>query len=141
MLAANSGPLQRSLTHRPPVNSNAPSPEGWCDVSELDPKERMAQLEQRIAAHKKANAPKPHMEEHYSQAQLAWRMVIELVTGLGIGFGIGYGLDTLFGTMPIFLVLFIFLGFAAGVNVMLRSAKEIQAKQVADQEAAKDEGN
>jgi ATP synthase protein I len=31
------------------------------------------------------------MEEHYSQAQLAWRMVIELVAGLGIGFGIGLG--------------------------------------------------
>ena len=82
------------------------------------------------------------MEEHYSQAQLAWRMVIELVAGLGIGFGIGYGLDSLFGTTPIFLVLFIFLGFAAGVNVMLRSAKEIQeAQQAADNEAAKDEGD
>ena len=37
------------------------------------------------------------MGEHYSQAQLAWRMVVELVAGLGIGFAIGYGLDSLFG--------------------------------------------
>ena len=35
---------------------------------------------------------------------LAWRMVIELVAGLGIGFGMGYGLDVLFGTLPVFLV-------------------------------------
>lgn len=69
-----------------------------------------------------------HMEEHYSQAQLAWRMVIELVAGLAIGFGIGYGLDSLFGTMPIFLVIFIFLGLAAGVQTMMRSAKEVQTK-------------
>jgi ATP synthase protein I len=30
--------------------------------------------------------------------------------------------------MPIFLVLFILLGFAAGVRTMLRTAQEIQAK-------------
>jgi len=52
------------------------------------------------------------------------------VAGLGIGFGIGYGLDSLFGTMPIFLVLFIFFGFAAGVLTMMRSAKEVQRKQL-----------
>ena len=92
----------------------------------------LQQLEERIEAVKKTQAPKDHMEEHYSQAQLAWRMVIELVAGMLIGFGIGYGLDTLFGTQPLFLILFIFLGFAAGVNVMIRSAREIQAKQEAD---------
>ena len=58
-------------------------------------------------------------------------MVIELVAGLGIGFGIGYGLDVLLGTLPIFLVLFVFLGLAAGVKTMLRSAQEVQRKQLA----------
>ncbi|MHC0053541.1 AtpZ/AtpI family protein [Actibacterium sp. D379-3] len=106
----------------------------------VDPaeKERLAQLEARIAELKKAHAPaKAHQDEHYSQAHLAWRMVIELVAGLGIGFGIGYGLDTLFGTLPVFLVLFILLGFVAGVKTMLRSATEIQEKMSA--EADKDE--
>lgn len=56
---------------------------------------------------------------------MAWRMVIELVTGLGVGFGIGYGLDMLFGTLPLFLVLFVLLGFAAGVRVMLGTAREL----------------
>ncbi len=107
-------------------------------VTDPDNKERLRQLEERIEAAKQAQAPKPHMEEHHSQAQLAWRMVIELVTGLLIGFGIGFGLDSLFGTTPIFLVLFILLGFAAGVNVMLRSAKEIQEKKLAE-EAERDE--
>jgi ATP synthase protein I len=53
------------------------------------------------------------------------------VAGLGIGFVIGFGLDTLLGTKPIFLVIFIFFGFAAGIKTMLRSAKEVQAKQLA----------
>jgi ATP synthase protein I len=89
---------------------------------------RLQRLDEKIAAAKRAIEPKPTVEDHYSAASQGWRMVIELVAGLGIGFGVGYGLDTLFGTMPIFLVLFILLGFAAGVRTMLRTAQEIQAK-------------
>ena len=89
-------------------------------------------LEDRIAAAKGVEK-KPHSEEHYSQANMAWRMVIELVAGLGIGFGIGYGLDILFGTTPIFMVLFIFFGLAAGVKTMMRSAQEMQNEALAKQ--------
>lgn len=93
---------------------------------------RLEALEKRIAMAKGAVAePAPAKGDQYSQAQLAWRMVIELVAGLGIGFGIGYGLDRLFGTLPMFLVLFVFAGLAAGVKTMLRSAKEVQERQVA----------
>ncbi|MFG5383773.1 AtpZ/AtpI family protein [Yoonia sp. R2-816] len=107
-------------------------------MSERDDADRLKALEAKIAQLKEPETVKDHAEEHYSQAQLAWRMVIELVAGLGIGFGIGYGLDTLFGTMPIFLVLFIFFGLAAGVLTMMRSAKEVQMKQ---QKAANEEGD
>ncbi|WP_120502349.1 AtpZ/AtpI family protein [Roseovarius sp. EL26] len=95
-------------------------------MTDPEQSERMAQLEKRIDALKSKDTPKPQQEEHYSQAQHAWRMVIELVAGLLIGFGMGYGLDVLFGTMPIFLVLFTLLGLAAGVKVMIASAAEIQ---------------
>ena len=106
------------------------------DTQRLD--DRMAQLEARIAAAKKAQEPEPRSDEHYSQAQLAWRMVIEMVAGLGIGFGMGYGLDSLFGTTPILLVLFTFLGLAAGIKTMMRSAAEIQAKQATAEAEADD---
>lgn len=112
---------------------------GVLRMTDPDKQQRLAQLEARIDAAKQGQAPKPRQDEHYSQAQLAWRMVIELVAGLGIGFGIGYGLDSLFGTLPIFLVLFTLLGLAAGIKTMLRSAQEIQDKKVAE-EAEKDEG-
>lgn len=102
-------------------------------VTDDDQKQRMAQLEEKLAAARKAQEPKPRVDEHYSMANLAWRMVIELVAGLAIGFGIGYGLDLLFGTLPIFMVLFILLGLAAGVKTMLRSAQEIQDKKLADE--------
>ena len=86
---------------------------------------QLSQLEDRINRAKASQAPRPHIEEHYSQAHMAWRMVIELVTGLGVGFGIGFGLDAAFDTMPVFLVVFVLLGFAAGVRVMMRTAQEI----------------
>ena len=97
-------------------------------VSEAD-QAALEALEKRIAAAQAAQAPVVNLRaDGHRQAQLAWRMVIELVAGLMIGFGIGYGLDTLFGTMPVFLVLFILAGFAAGVKTMLASAREMQAK-------------
>ena len=98
-------------------------------VSSDDPDDRKARLEaleRKLAAKRPAPDQKNHMDEHYSQAQHAWRMVIEMVAGLGIGLGIGYGLDTVFGTIPVFLIIFTLLGFAAGINVVLRTAKEIQ---------------
>ena len=109
-------------------------------MTDPEQKQRLEQLEARIAAAKKAQEPGPRVDEHYSQAQLAWRMVIELVAGLGIGFGIGYGLDVLFGTLPVFMVLFVMLGLAAGVKTMLRSAKEIQDRKLAQEAEERDEG-
>ncbi len=99
---------------------------------------KLAALDARIAKARGSQTPsRAHQEEHYSQAQVAWRMVIELVAGLGIGFGIGYGLDALFGTLPLFLVVFVLLGFAAGVKVMMRTATEVGlAKKAAQQNAA-----
>jgi ATP synthase protein I len=88
-------------------------------VSDPDDSDRMAKLEERLARLRGKDAKKPHQEEHYSQAQHAWRMVIELVAGLMIGFGMGYGLDLLLGTL---------LGLAAGIKTMMRSAEEMQKR-------------
>lgn len=94
-------------------------------------KEGLDALKNRLEALKKSQRPEARADEHYSQAQLGWRMVTELVAGLLIGFGIGYGLDWVFGTMPLFLVLFILLGLAAGIKTMMRTAKEIEEDQAA----------
>lgn len=102
-------------------------------MDDQDRKAEMAAIEARIAAAKGAQAPEPRMDEHYSGAQMAWRMVIELVAGLGIGFGIGYALDLYFETLPIFMVLFVMLGLAAGVQTMLRSAQEMQDRKEAEE--------
>jgi len=104
-------------------------------VTSPDP-EKLKELENRIARVRATNAPKPVKEEHHTMANMAWRMVIELVAGIAIGFGIGFGLDWLFGTMPIFLILFIGLGMAAGIRTMMRTAEEVQKMHMA--QAAED---
>ncbi len=109
-------------------------------VTEAD-RARLAALEKRIAEAKGAvNPPPSPKEDQYTQAQLAWRMVIELVAGLAIGFCIGFGLDRFLGTMPLFLVLFIFAGLAAGVKTMLRSAKEVEMRRAAKAAEKEDDG-
>lgn len=108
-------------------------------MSEPDPKDKLSELDTRIAALKHAQSGGPKREEHYSSAQVGWRMVTELVAGLGIGFGIGYGLDVLLGTLPFMIVLFTGLGFAAGVKTMMRTAQELNKDQPA--ETASGEGD
>ena len=98
--------------------------------------EKLKELENRIARVRAINAPKPVKEEQHTRANMAWRMVIELVAGIAIGFGIGFGLDWLFGTVPIFLILFIGLGMAAGIRTMMRTAEEVQKMHMA--QAAED---
>jgi len=99
----------------------------------------LREFEARLAAARKAHEPEPPRAHLHSNAGAAWRMVIELVTGMLVGFGIGFGLDSLFGTLPVFLVIFSLLGFAAGVRVMIQTAQEAQRDQSATAHKTKDE--
>ncbi len=124
-------PVSTELTQAPPQHSTMSNLIGaFSHVSDQDPKRKLDDLDAKLAAYKRGqNTGKAHQEEHYSQANIAWRMVTEMVAGLGIGFGVGYGLDILLGTAPLLMVVFSLLGIAAGIKVMLRTAKEVQAKQ------------
>jgi ATP synthase protein I len=96
-------------------------------VAEEPFSERLKRLEDRIAAARagRSASSRSHRGE-YTQGSLAWRMVTELVVGMLLGVGIGIGLDALFGTRPVFLVVFALFGFAAGVRTMLRTADEVR---------------
>ncbi len=128
-----------ALTRGGPAPRLPATVEGACSMTDDPDPERLRQLEARIARAKVVDAPE-RQASGLGQAQYAWRMAIELVSGLGIGFGIGYGLDMVFGTLPFMMVLFSLLGFAAGVRVMIRTAQELQAGSVAAQ-SAKGEGD
>jgi ATP synthase protein I len=112
-------------------------------ASEPDP-DRLRALEARLAKVKdQAPPPQGSTAKGFSQGEVAWRMLIELMTGMFLGVGLGYGLDVLFGTLPIFLVIFSLFGFAAGIRTMLGSARQLaqKAEDQSDKDrAANDEG-
>ncbi|MEM6663238.1 MAG: AtpZ/AtpI family protein [Pseudomonadota bacterium] len=108
------------------------------------PRQKLERLEQRIAAARHAATPKPRADkDKYAAMSLAWRMVVELVISVMVGAAMGWGLDSVFSTLPLFLIVFVLLGFAAGVRTVMRSAHEMQRKQLAvgeSQGAKQDEG-
>lgn len=52
----------------------------------------------------------------------AFRLGTELLSALLVGVGIGWGLDHLLGTKPVMMIVFIFLGGAAGIYTVYRTA-------------------
>ena len=98
--------------------------------------EDLKALGDRIDAAKAARRPKRAVKGNkFSAAGFGWRMTIDLVTGVCVGAAIGWGLDSLFGSRPAFLIVFVLLGFAAGVRVMLKSAEEYQKEQASKDDA------
>ena len=96
-----------------------------------DPKLRA--LDERLSqARKKVQGD--GADEHVSPMGRAFRMGIDLVAGVGVGLLIGIKLDGWLDTSPIFLIVFLFLGFAAGIRNVVREANKMQAE--AEQETA-----
>jgi ATP synthase protein I len=53
---------------------------------------------------------------------LAMRLGGDFVAGVVVGAAVGWGIDRLFGTSPWGLIVFLLLGFGAGILSVLRSA-------------------
>ena len=81
--------------------------------SSLDERLRHAQAEE---AERTGTNRKPADQNE----QLGSRVLSYLIGGLGGGAVIGWVLDTWFGTMPLFLLLLMFLGTAAGFRNIIR---------------------
>src|SRR5665648_1049199 len=58
----------------------------------------------------------------------ALRLATEMVAGVAVGGFIGWALDRLFGTAPFGMVVFLFLGGAAGIMNVVRTAKSMQGE-------------
>ncbi|MEE8392729.1 MAG: AtpZ/AtpI family protein [Rhodospirillales bacterium] len=70
-------------------------------------------------------APNGPAKETITGLGAALRIGTELVAALVVGVGIGYMLDNWLETAPWFLVLFFFLGAAAGILNVYRAASSI----------------
>ena len=60
---------------------------------------------------------------------VGFRIGAELISGVIVGAGIGYLLDILFGTRPLLLIIFLFLGGVAGFLNVYRFVKSMEKEQ------------
>lgn len=118
--------LERGLMTHPDNGSDGAgkvSAEGETHGSD-DLKARSDALDKALAGHKAeadAEAAERLRKEQTNYAQ-AFRLSSEFIAGIVAGGGIGFLLDALAGTSPWGLIVFLLLGFGAGVFNVLRSA-------------------
>jgi ATP synthase protein I len=100
-----------------PVGSNQP------EFGDLP--DRLKDLGNRIAVEKgeRAEALKPTASyQGASDYSKGYKLASEFVGGVLVGGAIGYGIDYVAGTLPLFLIIFLLLGFGAGILNMSRAA-------------------
>jgi ATP synthase protein I len=99
--------------------------------SDGDLEKRLHVLEQRIkedSAHLRAAGEGPQgSPDGSSQAYgRGIRLVSEFVAGILVGGFLGWLIDQLLGTMPLGLIFFMLLGFAAGILNMARASRQAE---------------
>jgi ATP synthase protein I len=106
----------------------APEISGIWKMSDKDERSELDKFDTRLKqAQESSIAPrglKAPTNEPPKGLGLALRCGADLVSGLAVGVGIGYALDTyVFDTKPWLMVLFFFLGAAAGIMNVFRTVQ------------------
>jgi ATP synthase protein I len=70
------------------------------------------------------------------QLGLGFRIAVDLLAGVAVGTGMGLALDRWLGTSPWLLLVFLMLGFAAGMTNMLRTVRANDAARARGERAA-----
>ena len=81
-----------------------------------------------IAKKKLLKRSKSTKQSPSSKLGIAFKMSTEMVATVIVGTIIGFILDNWFGTKPWLILIFFFVGVAAGILNVFRSAKNIQNK-------------
>jgi ATP synthase protein I len=87
-----------------------------------------ARLDQVKAEARAKRGPEPGDRARGAAMGQAMKIAIELVVGIAVGGFIGKVLDDQFGTRPWLLIVFLMLGFAAGLLNIVRTARRLQAE-------------
>ncbi|WP_061022733.1 AtpZ/AtpI family protein [Bradyrhizobium sp. CCH5-F6] len=91
--------------------------------------ERLGSLDQRLSEFRdrRNRTEQPAGDEGDGAARasamaLGFRLSSELIAGVAVGAGIGWGFDRLLSTSPFGFIVFLLLGFVAGVVNVVRTA-------------------
>jgi ATP synthase protein I len=93
-------------------------------------KQRLRELEQKLehGSDKRETMSDEERGRRGSALGKAFRLSTELVAGVFVGGFIGWLLDRWLGTLPLFLVVFLLLGIAAGLLNAVREAQKMGRK-------------
>jgi ATP synthase protein I len=92
-------------------------------------KRRLHDLEGRVRDAKARHEPAPSQAQDRGAAMgQALKLATEMIAGVAVGGFIGWWLDWVLGTGPIFLVVFLLLGGAAGIVNVVRNAQRAQSQ-------------
>jgi ATP synthase protein I len=97
-------------------------------MAEQDPPPSLKNLESRLdAARARQQDARGNGDENVKSAPtaglgLGFRIAVDLLAGLAVGVGLGLLLDRWLGTTPFLLIVFFFLGAAAGMLNVYRTA-------------------
>lgn len=119
--------MEKSLRGKPekPVPEKAESLSGGVEVSDQELAGRLNSLDKRLDAKQDkltaAGAAKPDNAGFAA----AMRLSTDFVAAILLGAALGYGLDRLLGITPWGMIIFLVLGFGAGVLSVLRTAGKL----------------
>ena len=93
-------------------------------AKESDLEDRLEALKTRIDSSKRVEEAKANPRSSGDQQGMAkaFRMSSEFIAAILVGAAIGYGIDWYFGIAPWGMIVFLMLGFGAGIQNMLRAS-------------------
>ena len=96
-------------------------------------KTRLSELEGKISRAKEEEKPQRQSMSR-SAHSYGFRMASDMIAAPIVATFIGWWLDRFLGSSPIFLLILLLLGVAAGIFNVVRTAQEMQRKQIQDQD-------
>jgi ATP synthase protein I len=97
-------------------------------MSEERPRDPLARLGEKIDRARQERVrddPAARREAPRGALGLGFRMAVEMAAALCVGLGLGWLIDRALGTRPWGLIIFFFLGIAAGMLNVFRAAKGV----------------
>ena len=89
-------------------------------------RKRLDELDDRLREARKGSEP-PARASAQRELGVAYRVMVEMIAGVGVGGFLGWWLDHWLGTAPLLLVGLIVLGFAAGAMNAYRAIRQYTA--------------
>jgi ATP synthase protein I len=93
------------------------------EAPKLPPDARLESLDERLDRLQQAEAKRTAKVQPDPNLRIGQQVLGQLIGAPAGGFLLGLGLDSLFRTRPLFMLLFLFVGFGVGLRNLIRISK------------------